>query len=144
MTKVATMGTSSCATIAINGFKHGQKEINEKYKKDGTVPNSEGLSVEAFYKDILYPVDQPLGCSRDLPFTKLMEDITAQKHLKTKFCIATLCPYQYMGEDKYWHRELKKWGFKLVRKTRNSTMSGAVNYVYIRNPNRDPIYPGDR
>ena len=142
MPHVATMGCSSCATISIGGFKSGDtKGINEKYKADGTVPETSGKSVKEFYNKVLYPTSQPLGKSRDLPFTKLMEDIR-DSYLNTKMCMAVLNEYQYQGDDKYWHTELKKWGFRLKTKCKNDI--GSINDVYWRNPNHVKIEVGER
>jgi len=141
MPHVATMGTSSCATISIGGFKSGDSyTINEKYKEDGTVPETDGLSVSEFYSQILYPVSQPLGRSRDLPFQKLMEDIKGSS-LSSKLVMATLNESQYMARDGYWHQELKKYGFELVTKCNNSI--GSTNYVYMRNPSVVEIEEGE-
>jgi len=142
MSYVATMGTSSCATIAVGGFKEGQRENNEKYKADkaSLVLPKEGQSVEGFYNNTLYPTTQPLGRSYELPFEKVMEDIEACG-LKTKFIIATLNIYQYNGNSEYWPNELNRWGFKLVSKTNNSI--GSINYIYVRNPNVVAIEDGE-
>lgn len=141
MPHVATMGTSSCATISIGGFKTGDTIAqNEAYKADKTVPKTTGMTVKEFYSKVLYPTSQPLGKSCDLPFTKLMEDIE-ESSLKTKLVMATLNQYQYNGNDRYWHNELKSWGFVLVAKTKNTI--GSVNYVYMRNPNAVEIEEGE-
>jgi hypothetical protein len=135
------MGTSSCATISIGGFKKGdQKKLNEEYKANKTLPNSAGMSVQEFYDEIIVPISQPLGKTQDLPFTKMMEDITTGG-LHTKLCMAVLNDYQYQGDNRYWHEELKKWDFKLITKTYNDL--GTVNYVYMRNPNVREIEAGE-
>lgn len=141
MTHVATMGTGSCATIAISGFKEPNQQLNEDYKKDPKafkVPS--GMTVKAFYNEVLYPVSQPLGKTHDLPFTRLMEEIEASS-LKTKFIIATINEYQYNGKENYWPKELNKHGFKLMAKTKNSI--GSMNYVYVRSPLAEPIKAGE-
>lgn len=143
MTMISTMGTMSCATIAIGNFgKNGSEQIdkNEAYKSEGLVEETEGLTPDQFYRDILYPVRQDLGRTRDYPFTKMMELIDSSK-LKTKFIIATLNLYQYQTKDRYWHKELLSWGFELKDKTKNSI--GSVNYVYVRNPSRVEIKKGE-
>ncbi len=142
MSYVATMGTSSCATIAIGGWKEGQKELNEKYKADPSsfkMPAG-GVTVDQFYDKILFPTSQDLGRSAEMPFTKLMQDID-KGSLKTKFIIATLNLYQYQGNAEYWPNELRKHGFKLFAKCNNSI--GTVNYIYMRNPNVVEIQEGE-
>lgn len=142
MTKLATSGMSSCATAAISGFKNGQKKLNEDYKKDKTSfkTPSVGMSVTSFFDKMIVPVSQPLGATYDMPFEKLMEDI-GNSSMKTKFIVAALNSYQYMGDEKYWHGELKRWGFKLKFKTNNAL--GVVNYIYVRNPNAVAIKEGE-
>lgn len=131
MTHVATMGVSSCATIALAGWKEGQREKNEAYKKDPkSFKMGPGLSVERFYHDILYPTAQPLGQTADMPFEKLMQDLE-KSEMRDKFMIAVINQYQYRGNNEYWPKELNRWGFQLVDKMSNAI--GSDNYVYIRN-----------
>jgi hypothetical protein len=133
MTHIATLGTSSCATIAIGGFKEPNKEKNDAYIdntktfKDDAV----GMSVKEFSDKVLYPVSQPLGRTKDYPLEQLMQELE-RSALAGKLIIATLNQNQYMGNNLYWHKQLKKWGFKLFTKTNNNW--GSVNYMYIRNP----------
>ena len=137
MTHVATMGTSSCATIAIGGFKgEVAMAINEAYKDTKEITtdtNRSDYSVNQFYSKVLYPTDQQLGRSMDMPFTKLMEDID-NSSMSTKLIIATLNEYQVEHKNKYWPTELAKFGFELVDKTKNTI--GQMCYVYIRSNNR--------
>lgn len=139
------MGTSSCATVSIGWFKQQEAE-NEAYKANPAnykpidvkhfKGNGEGKTVAQFYSDIIYPVEQELGRSKDMPFEQLMTEIN-KSSLKTKLIMATLNSQQYhaayAGTDRYWHHELKRHGFELFAKTKNSI--GSVNYVYYRNPN---------
>ena len=142
MSYVATMGTSSCATIAIGGFKDGQHALNEAYKANPTtfVPPSVGYSVEQFYSKVLYPTAQELGRSHDLPLEKMMQGIDACD-LKGKFIIATFNQTQWLAKDGYWAKELRRHGFKLVTKTNNDI--GSMNYIYIRAPLEVPITAGE-
>lgn len=141
MPHVATMGTSSCATISIGGFKSGDSyTINEEYINNGTVPETEGLSVKQFYSQVLYPVSQPLGKTRDLPFEKLMQDIKSSS-LHSKLCMITLNRDQFLARDGYWRDQLKKWDFKLITKCDNDI--GSTNYIYMRNPNEVGIGEGE-
>jgi len=136
MSHVATMGCSSCATIAIGGFKSGQIEANETYKQTGTIPTSTGYTPGQFYSSVLFPTAQELGKSKDLPFENLMQEI-AKTSLKTKFTIITINRDQYFAKDKYWHNEFKRWGFALVHKTGNNI--GSTNYIYVRAPLSEEI-----
>lgn len=141
MPHVATMGTSSCACIAIGGFNNGDSQtVNEEYKAEGVIPETSGHSIQFFYDEVLYPITQPLGRTKDLPFEKLMEDIDASS-LSTKLIAATLNLHQYHESGMYWHNELKRWGFELVTKTDN--VIGTVNYIYFRNPSYIPIEDGE-
>lgn len=141
MPHVATMGTSSCATISIGGFKWGDAfGDNEKYKESGESNESEGLTVNEFYRKVLYPTSQPLGKSRDMPLRKLMDDID-ESSLRSKLIMATLNHSQYMVKERYWHKELLECGFELVTKCSNSI--GSTNYIYIRNPSKLEIEEGE-
>lgn len=144
MPYLQTAGTHSCAIMSIGCLKDNARADNETYKTTGFVEETDGHSVEEFYSKTLYPLQQNLGRTRILPFTKLMEDIKAHYGLCDKMVLASLNEEQYLMGNQYWHKEFKKWGFRLVRKTANSTMSGAVNYLYIRNPNHVPIEKGER
>jgi len=142
MSYAATMGTSSCATIAVGGFKAGQMELNEAYKanKKSFVCPKDGYSVDEFSSNIIYPTSQPLGRTFDMPFEKLMEDL-ADSALSSKFVIATINKSQWLAKDNYWGKELRRWGFKLTFKCNNSI--GMMNYIYTRNPNGVEIGEGE-
>ncbi len=131
MSYIATMGTSSCATIAVGGFKDDARQQNEDYKKTKVFKAPDDQTAEVFYNKVLYPTSQPLGRTHDMPFEKVMEDI-AKTSLASKFVICTINEYQYKGSDNYWPNELNRWGFSLITKARNSI--GTVNYIYTRNP----------
>ena len=135
MTRLATMGTSSCATLAIAGFKADSKQLNEAFINTPQAYSepSEGMNVSEFYNNIIYPTSQPLGHTKEYPFEKLMKDL--EKHtLGTKFTIVTLNQAQYTMDDSYWPKQLEKWGFELVDKTNNAI--GSMCYIFTRNNNR--------
>lgn len=138
MTRIATMGTSSCATIAIAGFKDEQKKLNESYRKDPNSFKLEGLSVDEFYDKVLYPVSQPLGSTGEYPFDLLIEKLN-RSAMRGKFIIATLNSYQFFNG--YFTRLLLENGFSLVDKTKNSI--GEMNYVFIRNGSKRDITDKD-
>lgn len=130
MTRIATMGTSSCATIAIAGFKQSQIEVNEQFRKDGSFEDTEGRTVDQFYHNILYPTDQPLGHTKEYPFDKLMQELD-NSSMKDKFTIATLNAEQFNAKGGYWQERLKEWGFELMDKTKNNI--GTLCYIFVRN-----------
>lgn len=138
MTRVATMGTSSCATIAIQDFKFKPKDVanprdwNEVYRESKSF-TLEGKSVQNFYDNILYPTDQELGRSGQYPFDALMDAID-NSSMETKFIIATLNKAQYNLNDKYWDTRLKARGFVMFDATKNSI--GQECYLYNRSNNR--------
>jgi len=138
MTHVETAGTFSCSHISIGWFKN-QRTQNEKYKKDKikTVKPADGLDCNEFYTKILYPVIQQQGKTYDMTLAELMEQID-DSPLKTKMITAMLNSTQFFESNHYWPKELKEYGFKLVKKTKNS-IGGAVNYLFVRNPNDVPI-----
>lgn len=129
MTKLATMGTSSCATIALQGFKDEDLALNKNYEegKDFECPPND---VDWFYNKILYPTRQDLGRTDTMPFELLMKQLDASR-MKDKFIIATLNAYQFNQHNGYWPQRLEKWGFKLIDKTKNNI--GSVNYIFTRN-----------
>lgn len=142
MPHVATMGTFSCATIAIGNFKGFTKAQNEAYKAD---PKSfpaptDGLSVAKFSSSILYPTSQPLGKTYDRPLEAIMQEIE-ESNLNEKYIIATLNSAQYIGDNGYLPDELNRWGFQLVDKTKNNW--GSVNYIYTRNRSKVEINTGE-
>ena len=131
MTRLATMGTSSCATIAIQGFKTADKAMNEAYLADpaGYAVPTVG-TVQSFYDMVLYPTQQDLGRTGDYPFELLMKEIM-EGSMKSKFKLLTLNAGQNMH---YWPEQLAKHGFILIDKTKNSI--GTMNYIYAQSPNR--------
>jgi len=146
MTKLATMGTSSCAAIAIQGFKPKDLVLEEEYTSNpiGFELRLGGeRSVQSFYDCVLYPTKQDLGRTGDYPFSLLMSKID-QSSMDTKFIIATLNAAQmHQG----WPKLLEDNGFQLIDKTKNTI--GELCYIFVRNNNRPvdmtgvtPITPG--
>lgn len=133
MSRLATMGTFSCATIAVSGFKDGDVIFNKEYEADPDkfVLKTEGMSVEEFYSKVLFPVSQPLGKTKEYPFSMLMNEIDKSK-MHDKFTILVLNEYQYSGG--YWTEVVKKFGFELIDKTKNNI--GSINYIFTRNKAR--------
>lgn len=133
MSRLATMGASSCATIAVSGFRPVDKKLNEEWNADpASFKEGEGLTVSEWYEEVLYPTTQPLGQTKEYPFDLLMERISDYGFLDTKFTIAVLNSEQY--HNGYWPSIFEKHGFELVDKTKNTI--GSVNYIYTRNNNR--------
>lgn len=153
MTRLATTGNSSCAMISIAGFKDPDMDINKKYMEDKNSfkkPKESAcfvvsgnktkagnwkwgkskFTVNEFYDKILYPTTQPLGCTGDYPFERLMEEIE-ESEMWNKLILITLNSYQRNVCDKYWEKQLARWDFKLVDMTRNEI--GSMCYIYIRN-----------
>lgn len=132
MTRIATAGMYSCATIAISGFKDVDRDLNDDYEKDAKSFKGlkDGLTARKFYNDVLYPTSQPLGKTGEYPFTRMMEEID-DCNLSTKLIVAALPEFQLA--DGYWRQRLEKWGFKEITKTQNTI--GSVNTLFIRNPN---------
>lgn len=141
MTRAATMGSSSCAAIAIAHFKGQNYEDNVRYLESGEGSKGEGLSVDEFYTDIIYPTEQPLGHTAEYPFDMLMDHIDKSR-LKTKFIIATLNQSQMMLKDGYWPKRLKERGFEPMDKTKNDIGQPCV--IFVRNNNRMPLDEGDK
>lgn len=137
MTHINTAGSESCATIAIAGFgmKNGIDHyvLNTKYEEDPKSYNEnghQGHTVWSFYDEVLFPVSQPLGKTKDYPFDLLMKNID-NSFLKSKCIFAVLNSHQFKNHDYYWPAKLKEHGFKLVDKCANDI--GSTNYIFIRN-----------
>ena len=128
MTKLATMGASSCGTIAIQGFKNEDIVLEQEYLKTGEF-NEPEENVQWFYDEVLYPTDQDLGRTADYPFTLLMDRID-QSGMCSKFIIAVLAEFQLME----WEDKLKARGFEQMDKTYNEI--GCWNFIFVRNLNR--------
>ena len=137
MTHVATMGAFSCACISIAGWKDNHANLEEDYLdcpeeyEDFTPKN--GLTLQGFYDEILYPTVQELGRTGEYPFSLLMKKIDSHSSLSGKYIVAVLAEFQV----DYWSDKLKAHGFELVDKTDNDM--GTINYIYVRNYNRVEI-----
>lgn len=134
MTKLATMGTSSCATIALQGFKEDDYDMNEAHLKDPKGFKEPKNNVSWFYNYVLYPTAQDLGRTDDYPFDALMKQIDTHPKMGNKFLIATLAGYQMIAHDGYWPKKMEEWGFKCIHKTTNS-IGGSINHIFVRDPN---------
>lgn len=147
MTKVATMGTSSCATIALQGFKakgsalgsFDNKNENEKYLSGNrTIDPKDPCwdSIRDFMSEVIGPTRQDLGRTEDLPFDKIMDffdsDVHPGKSFGGKFIITTLNNSQ--ETEGYWPKRLKERGFVKIDMTSNDM--GSVNHIYTRNNRR--------
>ena len=145
MTQIVTMGTKSCAAIALAGFGGEQQQINEQHIKGEyphIVPNGES-SAQDFWDNVLMPLSQPLGESAHYPFDMLMDiidegsDYGEDGKFKGKFIIVTLNDNQYNYGHKYWPKRLAARGFTLIDKTDNT--SGMICYFFTRNNRRVDI-----
>jgi hypothetical protein len=133
MTRLATMGTSSCATIAIQGFKKSDENLERKYQETGSFERP-GKDTSWFYNNVLYPTEQELGRTEDYPFSALMEALNCG-NMHNKFIIATINSYQY--HNGFWKDLLEKHEFSLIDKTNNDI--GEICYIFARNYNRVDI-----
>lgn len=129
MSRIQTMGTSSCACIAISGFKEADRLLEERFLEGTWKEPSRGKTVDGFYSEVLYPTTQELGRTKNYPFTLLM-DLIDESAMGGKFTIAVLAAFQRDS----WEHKLEERGFKLIDKTDNEI--GTTNYIYTRNNNR--------
>lgn len=134
MTRVSTSGMSSCATIAISGFKQEDYEMEMAHQKDPSEFSkpASGMSCWVFYNNVLYPTSQPLGKTGEYAFSALMAAIN-ESSLKTKLITVALPSFQISYKDYFWPKLLKEHGFEEVAQTKNTI--GSVNVIFIRNPN---------
>lgn len=144
MTRLATMGTSSCATLSISGWTSTDKNLEKSYMDDPkgftpVEPSTRGdVPLKNFGDKILYPLSQPMGESYDYPFSYIMEHLdNGSTSLGAKFIIITLNDNQHNVDD-FWVSRLKDRGFELIDQTHNN--AGGLNYIYTRNSNRDSAF----
>lgn len=134
MSRITTMGTKSCATIAICGFKIDDLTLNELYNENPRkVKKGEGLSVNQFYNEVLYPTSQPFGETADYPFDWLMKELE-KSSMRNKFIITTLNHSQTLYKNGYWVKKLNEYEFELIDMTNNTI--GEMCYIYARNRNQ--------
>lgn len=144
MSFLQTMGTHSCATIAIGSFKGDNYERNEEYladknkgpsliKTDKVGAMKPVGTVDNFYNQILYPTIQDLGRTVDYPFDMLMDEID-KSCMHDKYTVVTLHEAQMNFQNGYWPNRLKERGFDLVDRTKNNI--GSMNYIFVRNKAR--------
>ncbi len=129
MSRLATMGTASCATIALSGFSMLDIKRDQEYLSDPSSFKYPNKSVRWFYDEILYPTEQVLGRTDEYPFTRLMQEI-GKSDMKDKFIITTLSNSQTQFEDGYWLDKLKEFDFVLLEKTDNNI--GEVCHIFTR------------
>lgn len=160
MPRLATTGNTSCASMAIGGFKFRWDPIkdNEEYLADKNnyvlYENSDcklddlersaksSLSVGDWFNKIMFPVAQDLGESRDYPFDMLMDLIEKNEDTHTKHLSVLINQRQYMEKDMYWPKRFKERGFKLCNKFNNDI--GYVNYLFEKTPLSVPIAEEDK
>lgn len=132
MTTLCVMGTRSCATISIGGFKGDNYDRNEAYKKDKSSFNENNLTktVQWFRDNILMPISQPVDQTDDYPFQALMDAID-ESDMKPKALFAVLNQSQLQINSGYWKKELLRNGFTLIGKNQNNW--GSMNYIFVRN-----------
>lgn len=137
MPKLATSGMNTCAIISIGYF--GGKEDNERFKSQyGTYRESTRQDIKNFLVTQIRTSLQVPSETNDYPFEEIMRCIECTDYFDDKVYMCTLNRYQYMKDDKYWHKELKRWRFRLVRKTKNDH-HGVDNYIYMRIPGQIPL-----
>lgn len=132
MARLSTMGTASCATMAIGYFKYDKIEDNELYLHEGK--RKEYINdhdVDWWLDEILTPLEQELGQTDSVPFDQLMDDIEEDDTLNRKFCICTLNAFQH-DTNGYWKDRLIARGFRHFHTTKNNM--GGINYLYLRDP----------
>jgi hypothetical protein len=137
MPRLETSGMRSCAVCSISGFE-GAIKANKQWKKEKKTPSSSDYGyVGYWFNNGLITVSQEYGESDDYIFTQLMQCIDAHEYGRGKVLMVTLSKTQYLQQDKYWHKELKRWGFRLKVKTQN--LNGEDNYIYMRVPKSIPL-----
>lgn len=138
MSRIATMGTASCACFAVAGFSDEDMKREMKYMEDPSSFNNPApnKTVKHWYDKVLYPTSQPLGQTGNYPFSRLMEEIRDVKdgRMDDKFIIITINSYQYNKEGKFWPKRFEHWGFELFDKTQNNL--GELCYIFVRNKAR--------
>lgn len=150
MTRLATMGTSSCATMAISGWKSEDKVLEEAYlagnfKYDPEADTARGdVPLHLVPGKLIYPLSQPMGESYDYPFSFIMDWLdgvievngTKNPSIGAKFIILTLNDSQY--QIGYWKDKIEARGFKKIDQSWNN--AGEMNHIFTRNTNFEKRY----
>lgn len=130
MPRLETSGMRNCGVISMSGFSFDHKEEVDTY------------DMEDFYSEINMSVAQDYGFTSDYKFDSLMDYVEKHCTLKGRMILACLTDTQRFQKDGYWHKKLKSRGFKMVRKSNNST--GSTFYLYTRIPLKLPIQKGQQ
>lgn len=149
MTRLATMGTSSCATLSISGWHTEDKKLQELYENGGYKYDPDAktergdCSLTQFGDKLLYPLSQPMGETYDYPFSLIMDYLdnvnelgVHKTSLGAKYIAITVSDYQHNAD--FWPPRLAERGFEKIDQTHNN--AGELCHIYVRNTNRDRSY----
>lgn len=135
MARLETSGGRNCGIVTLSCLNHAYSHTDE---------DRIFSTVHEFFNRALLTSLQLYGCTDNMDFDKLMDEVEAHPNMKYKVIQAQLPRYQRWNENEFWHKKLKARGFKLIRKMGNST--GAEIYFYMRIPDgmKRKIEKGDR
>jgi hypothetical protein len=132
MARLETSGTMNCGVLSLSALT-----LSTVYKHENEVDTLEK------FKDILNFHGHSLSATTEnMDFDELMKLVEEDKVLSKKVIISAQPEYLVLGQERHWHKKLKKAGFRLIRKAKNPT--GSTIWFYMRIPNKIPIFKGDR
>lgn len=131
MARLEASGMRNCGIISLSC-------LTKKYPS-----TNEFESVPLFSNNVVHKPFQPYGCTKDMPLDELMEEFETSSS-KYKIIQCALSESQRFANDGKLHKRLKKYGFRVIRKFRNS--SGSTGYLYLKIPEyaKMKLEKGDR
>lgn len=137
MPRLETSGMHTCAVASVCLFNSIESEKASIKKREENFDQwyDEGLFefVDDFHDDELVTHSQEFCRTPDFgSFEELMFHVVDHGGMETKVLLATLNETQYYACDKFWHKRLKKWDFKLTKRFKNR--HGEPNFFYMRVP----------
>lgn len=142
MPRLETSGMHTCAVASVcllNSIKSEKASIKKREENfDQWCDEDLSEFVDEFYDDELVTHTQEFGCTPNFgSFEELMFHVVNHGGMEAKVLLATLSQTQYYACDKFWHKRLKKWGFKLTKRFKNR--NGEPNFFYMRIPKQMTI-----
>jgi hypothetical protein len=130
MARLETSGTMNCGVMSLCSLEASYTHESEVETIDNF---SDGLHHSTHRKSLT---------TKNMDFDELMKLVEEHGLLSKKVIISAQPEPLIIKNGGYWHKKLKKAGFRLIRKARNLT--GYPIWFYMRILNPIPIIKGDR
>jgi hypothetical protein len=130
MARLETSGTMNCGVMSLCGLEY----VGIHEREVETIGNfSYTLNYQTHFKS---------AATKNMDFDELMKIVEEHTTLSKKVIISAQPEPLILKNEKYWHKKLKKAGFRLICKAKNPT--GYPIWFYMRIPSPIPIIKGDR